>query len=99
SYSALGQTIDYSYLITNTSGVTLSAVGITDTHPGLSGLSCPSSTLAVAASETCTATYSVTQADLTAGDIVDTATASGIPSGTTTPVPSSPSTVTVTAAD
>jgi len=46
SYDAAGQSIDYDYLLTNTGNVTLSAVGVLDAHAGLSGLSCPDSTLA-----------------------------------------------------
>jgi uncharacterized repeat protein (TIGR01451 family) len=97
SYSAVGQTITYSYLVTNTGDVSLSGVAVDDTHPGLTGLSCPQSTLLVGAAETCTAAYQVTAADLTAGSIVNTATAQGTPPGSTTPVTSPPSSVTVPA--
>jgi uncharacterized repeat protein (TIGR01451 family) len=95
SYSAAGQTINYNYLITNTGNVTLSAVGVVDAHAGLNGLSCPDTTLAPNASETCSATYKVTMADLNAGSIVNTATAQGTPSSAATPISSSPSTVAV----
>jgi uncharacterized repeat protein (TIGR01451 family) len=96
SYSAPGQTINYNYLVTNTGNVTLTAITINDPHTGLTGLSCPDPTLAPAASETCTATYLTTQADLTAGSIVNTATATGTPpSGP--PVTSPPSSVTIPA--
>jgi hypothetical protein len=79
SYSAPGQTINYNYLVTNTGNVTLSNITVTDPHTGLTGLSCPDPTLAPGASETCTATYLTTQADLDAGSIVNTATATGTP--------------------
>jgi len=95
SYYAAGQTINYNYLVTNTGNVTLTGVGIVDGHAGLIGLSCPDTTLAPSASETCSATYQVTPADLNAGSIVNTATAQGLPPGAATPISSSPSSVTV----
>jgi uncharacterized repeat protein (TIGR01451 family) len=95
SYYAAGQTINYNYLVTNTGDVTLASVGVVDSHAGLHGLSCPATTLAPSASETCTATYQVTPADLTAGSIVNTATASGVAPGASTPISSPPSSVTV----
>jgi uncharacterized repeat protein (TIGR01451 family) len=95
SYYAAGQTINYDYLVTNTGSVTLSGVGVVDAHAGLIGLSCPHTTLAPRASETCTASYQVTPADLNAGSIVNTATAQGMPTGAATPIHSLPSSVTV----
>ena len=95
SFSAVGQTINYNYLVTNTGNVTLSSVGIVDAHVGLNGLSCPEATLAPTESEVCTATYQVTHADLIAGSIINTAKAQGLPPGTSTPIISSQSSVTV----
>jgi uncharacterized repeat protein (TIGR01451 family) len=95
SYYAAGQTINYDYLVTNTGNVTLSGVGIVDARAGLNGLSCPESNLVPNASETCSATYQVTPADLNAGSIVNTATAQGIPPGAATPISSPRSTVTL----
>jgi large repetitive protein len=43
-------------------------------------ISCPSPPLAPGASETCTGTYTVTQADVDAGSVTDTATAQATPS-------------------
>ncbi|MCE9622287.1 MAG: DUF11 domain-containing protein [Actinomycetia bacterium] len=77
--TAAGQTVNYSFLVTNTGNVTLTSVGVTDPLPGLSVVSCPVSTLAPAATTTCTATYTVTQANVNAGSIVNTATVSGTP--------------------
>jgi uncharacterized repeat protein (TIGR01451 family) len=95
SYYAAGQTINYDYLVTNTGDVPLSAVGVVDAHAGLTGLSCPDSTLAPGATETCSATYQVTPADVSAGSIVNTATAQGAAPGASTPISSLPSSVTV----
>ncbi len=98
--STVGQTVTYSYLVTNTGSVPLSGITVNDAHAGLSAIQCPSSTLAVGAFETCTATYKVTQADLNAGSINNTATATGTPPTTTNGQPpnitSTPSTATVT---
>jgi uncharacterized repeat protein (TIGR01451 family) len=67
-------------VVTNTGDVTLTGVTVSDPLPGLSAITCPaSSTLAPAASLTCTATYTTTQADADAGSVINTATASGTP--------------------
>jgi uncharacterized repeat protein (TIGR01451 family) len=95
SYDAAGQTINYNYLVTNTGNVTLSGVGVIDAHVGLTGLSCPNTILAPSSIETCSATYQVTAADLSAGSIINTATAQAVPPGTATPISSLPSSVTV----
>ncbi len=78
-YSSAGTPIIYSYVVTNTGRVTLTSVSVTDGMPGLSEVSCPESTLAVAASETCTATYTTTQADVDAGKLKNTGVATGTP--------------------
>ena len=78
-FSAPGTPITYSYMVTNTGNVTLTSVTVTDPMPGLSAVTCPDPTLAPAASETCTATYTTTQADVDAGGITNTGTATGTP--------------------
>jgi uncharacterized repeat protein (TIGR01451 family) len=65
--------------VTNAGNVTLTSVGVTDPMAGLSAISCPSSTLAPGASETCTATYTTTQTDVNTGAITNTGTATGTP--------------------
>ena len=67
--------ITYSYKVTNTGNVTLNPVTVTDPLSGLSTISCPATLLAAGATETCTATYTTTQADVTRGSITNTATA------------------------
>jgi uncharacterized repeat protein (TIGR01451 family) len=90
SVSAVGQTVTYSFAVTNTGNVTLNNVDVTDAQavPSLDAdlgpISCTtgtngSITLAPGASDTCSATYTVTQADLTKGSITDTASATGDP--------------------
>ncbi len=84
SFSATGVAVTYTYVLTNTGNVTLQAVGVTDPLPRLSVISCPVTTLATGASETCTATYATTQADLDRGSVTNTGTAAGTtPSGLT----------------
>jgi hypothetical protein len=95
TFTAVGQTIDYAFVVTNPGNLTLRSVGITDTHTGLNGRSCPSTSLAPQQVETCTATYAVTHNDISAGSIVDTATAHGTPVGSSTPVTTPPATVTI----
>ena len=79
SFAAPGTVITYSYKVTNTGNVTLTDVGVSDPMPGLSSISCPSATLAPGGTETCTATYTTTQADVNAGAISNTGTATGTP--------------------
>ncbi|WP_344051080.1 beta strand repeat-containing protein [Planotetraspora silvatica] len=94
-----GQTITYSYMVTNTGRTTLTGISATDTAFSGTGtppvITCPMTPLAPQASTTCTGDYTVTQADIDAGSIVNTATASGTPP-TGPAITSDPSTATVT---
>ena len=73
-----GDTITYSYHVTNTGNVTVTGFSVTDPHTGLSPIDCGTTTsLAPNADVTCTATYVVTQADLDAGRIDNTGTVDG----------------------
>ncbi|MCP4305877.1 MAG: DUF11 domain-containing protein [bacterium] len=81
---SLGDTITYRFVAENDGDVGLDNVGISDPLPGLSPLGCtpaPGSSLAPTAAMTCTATYVVTQADVDAGEILNTGTANGDDSG------------------
>src|SRR5207249_3367555 len=90
TYSAIGQTITYTYTITTSGNVTLAGpFSVTDDKLGT--FACGSGPLAPGASTSCTKTHTITQADLDAGSITNTATASG--NGAT----SAPATVTVPA--
>ena len=74
SYSAVGDVIHYTIVATNDGNVTLAAVTVSD--PKVSGLVCTpanGSALAPGASMTCTATHTVTQADIDAGHYANTA--------------------------
>lgn len=90
---SVGDTVGYTFRVTNTGNVTLKSVGIDEKSfsgsGALSSISCPRDALAPGASADCTASYPVTQADLTAGSIVNTAAATA----------TTPANVAVTSAD
>ena len=97
--SAAGQTVTYSFLVTNTGNVTLDDVVINDTEFSgtgeLGAIDCPTATLVAGQFITCTAEYTVTQGDVnTADELTNTATATGTPP-TGDSVTSDPSTSTV----
>jgi hypothetical protein len=74
----LGDTLTYGFVATNIGNVELTGVTITDPLPSLSALACtPTQPAPLAPTEaiSCTATYVVTAADVTAGAINNTATA------------------------
>ena len=67
-----GDTIGYRFVLTNTGAVTLTDVTVADPKTG--PVSCPTATLAPGASTTCTADYTITQADVDSGTVNNTAT-------------------------
>ncbi len=73
----VNDTITYSFNVTNTGNVTLTTVGVTDTK--VASISCPATSLAPAASTTCTGTYTLVLADINTGSVTNQATASGTP--------------------
>src|SRR5439155_1592817 len=76
TYNAVGQVITYTYTITNSGNTTLDApFSVTDNKLGTIS-PCGSGPLAPSASTTCTSTHTITQADIDAGSIVNTASAS-----------------------
>jgi len=80
-FSAVGDVLDYSYLVENTGNVTISGISVTDDL--IPSLSCSGSTLAPAATLTCTGSYTVTQADIDSGSVTNVAAAGGTPAGGT----------------
>ncbi|MFV0525216.1 MAG: beta strand repeat-containing protein [Acidimicrobiales bacterium] len=72
-----GDTIAYSFTVTNTGNVPLTGVAVDDPLAG--SVSCAASTLAVGASTNCTADslYTITAADETARAVTNTATSAG----------------------
>ncbi len=88
----VGDTIVYTFTATNTGNVPLSDVTVDD--PKVGAVICDATTLAVGETATCTSEpYAITQADLDAGAVKNTATATGTPPGGPA-VPSNPSTTT-----
>jgi len=63
-------TVIYSYLVTNTGGVSLTGISLSDDNDN-DDMDCPATTLAVGASMTCTASHTFTQAELNAGGTLD----------------------------
>jgi hypothetical protein len=73
--TGLGQVVPYSYLVTNTGTGTLSGISLADNNTDAPP-ACPSTTLAVGGSMTCTASHTVTQAELDGGSVSNAAVAS-----------------------
>jgi hypothetical protein len=98
----LGDTINYTYLVTNIGNVNLTSVAVDD--PTIGSVTCPAIPppgLAPGASVTCTADnpHMVTQADVDAGEVTDTATATGVGEAGGTSPPSDPSSATIPTVD
>ena len=83
SYSAAGDQLHYTYTLTNTGNVTLSAP-YTVNDDRAPSVDCPATpaTLAPGAAVECTATYDVTQLDVNAGSVLNHATATAMYGGT-----------------
>ncbi len=86
TYSSVGEEITYSIEVENTGNLTISGINVSDP---LTGLNTTINNLAPGELQTYNVSYSITQADLNLGSVVNTATASG----------SDPNNVTVTASD
>ncbi|MFW2589811.1 DUF7507 domain-containing protein [Sagittula sp. SSi028] len=72
SFDAVGDVLQYQFVLANTGTVSLPEPVIEDALTG--GATCPAGPVAPGASVTCTATYTVVQADLDAGEVLNTAT-------------------------
>jgi uncharacterized repeat protein (TIGR01451 family) len=77
TFSAVGEVIEYVYSVTNTGGVVIDAVSVTDTL--VADLTCPSASLepAIDSAIICFGRYTITQADLDAGFVTNIARARG----------------------
>lgn len=86
-YAAVGDTVDYSYVVTNDGNITItSPITVDDDKTTVTCPALPASGLAPSASITCTASYVVDQDDLDDGSVTNIATASAsqsvVPSAT-----------------
>jgi len=85
TYDAIGDVLTYLVTVTNSGSVTMSAVAVSDASPGAGAfdLDCAAlpQVLAPGNGGTCTATYTVTQADLDAGQVVNRTRASATDPG------------------
>ncbi|WP_157640885.1 DUF7507 domain-containing protein [Longispora albida] len=73
----VGETISYTYAVTNSGNVTMSGIAIADDKDAAGSTTCAKTTLAPGESAACTAKYTVTAADVAAGTVRNTATATG----------------------
>ncbi|MEO7124484.1 MAG: hypothetical protein ABI400_15500, partial [Lacisediminihabitans sp.] len=88
TYAAVGEVLSYVTTVKNDGNVTVTGVSVSDPAPGSGAFStnCGAVTAPVQPRDTitCQASYTVTQADLDAGSVTNTASATGIvPSGAT----------------
>ena len=92
-YTAVGDVVDYTYVVTNIGNVTVNTITVTDDR--IATVSCLSDVLAPDESTTCSGQYTITQSDLNAGSVVNTAFASGNdPGGSTATSPTDAETAT-----
>jgi len=77
----VGQTINYTFAVTNTGNVTINSIAIDETNftgtNGVPTVSCPVTTLDPGEMTVCTATHTVSQDDMNTGYVVNTAHATG----------------------
>ncbi|MCM3658897.1 DUF11 domain-containing protein [Agromyces mediolanus] len=94
----VGETLSYSFVVTNSGNIMMQDVAIDETSftgsGELSAIRCPAGQLAPGDAVTCTASYTVQQADIDRGSISNTAEATGSSTGGE-PVRSSPDTAVV----
>jgi uncharacterized repeat protein (TIGR01451 family) len=80
TFVTVGQVLPYTIVVTNTGNVSLSAISVTDAKADpVAGITCSPTTIAPSATSTCTAQHTVNAADMTAGSVVNQATAFATP--------------------
>jgi uncharacterized repeat protein (TIGR01451 family) len=78
-YTTVGADLTYTFTVTNTSGAPIHGLAVNDPSLGGDVVSCDHpAVLAPGASYQCTATHTITRADIAAGQILNTATANGL---------------------
>src|SRR5690606_8868125 len=78
SGSTAGSTIAYTFVVTNTGNVTITGLVVNDAQLDAAAV-CPVTTLAPGEETTCTGTHTITQAEVDAGVVDNSATATGTP--------------------
>ncbi|MGL6159574.1 DUF7507 domain-containing protein, partial [Microbulbifer sp.] len=96
SGNSAGDTIDYTFTVTNTGNVTIDGISITDAQLDAAA-TCDTTTLAPGAIATCNGIHTITQAEVDAGTVDNTATANGTDPGSN-PVSANDSTSTALSA-
>lgn len=94
-YSAAGDVISYSYDVSNAGPNSVINIAVTDSLGD--AVNCPATTLASGDSETCSASYTVTAADVSVGSVTNTATVTGLDGVDNDPLTASSGPVTVDA--
>lgn len=97
-FDTVGQVISYDITVANTGNVDLSDVDVSDPNADSGSISCDpvqGSSLAPGATATCTADHTVTQADLDAGVVLNTASVTAVGTVNDVPVSDSSNEVTV----
>ena len=77
----LGDTIPYTFFVTNTGTASINDVSVSDPKIAGSAIACSPESIAPNATATCTATYTLTQPDVDAGTVDSSATANGTRAG------------------
>ena len=77
SFSSVGDTLSYEYDVVNTGNVTINAIDLVDDRIGV--ISCPQTSLAPFGQMVCSASDTVTQADIDAGSVTNIADLTGQP--------------------
>jgi len=81
TYAAVGDTLTYQYIVRNTGNVTISSVAVSDDR--IASVVCPQTVLNAGTQMVCTASDTVTQADIDAGFVTNNASVNGTPAGGT----------------
>src|SRR5690554_1225357 len=84
--SADGNTVDYTFTVTNTGNVTMDGISVTDAKI-TDAIVLNTTTLAPGQSTTGVATYTITQAEKDAGSVANVAEVTGTPPGSAVPIP------------
>ncbi|MFC4878280.1 DUF7507 domain-containing protein [Microbulbifer halophilus] len=97
SGNSAGDTVEYTFTVTNSGNVTIDGIAIDDPQLDVAA-NCDTTTLAPGASASCSGSHSITQAEVDAGRVENTATANGTDPGGNTVSATDSATATLSAA-